>query len=256
MPHVRFENVSKVYSRRSRQFIGRYVLDTLRGRVGKESFYALRDVNLDLQAGDTLGIVGHNGAGKSTLLSLAARLIVPEKGRVSVQGRVMAMLELGAGFHPDLTGVENLYMNAALCGLTRAETDAAFKRIVEFSELGEFVYEPIRTYSAGMTMRLAFSIAVHVEPDILMIDEILAVGDKDFQKKCNARIFELRDQGTILLCVSHVPTVLSELCRKGLWIEHGEVIKQGRASEVFEAYMAKKLDAEPALTTPERDQSG
>ncbi len=243
MPHVRFENASKIYSRRSRQFIGRYVLDTLRGRGGKESFYALRNVSLDLSAGDTLGIVGHNGAGKSTLLSLAAGLIIPEEGRVSIDGRVMAMLELGAGFHQDLTGVENLYMNAALCGLTRAETELAFKKIVDFAELGEFIYEPIRTYSQGMTMRLAFSIAVHVEPEILMIDEILAVGDKDFQTKCHERIFELRDQGTILLCVSHVPTVLSELCQKGLWIEHGEVIQQGRASEVFEAYMAKKLQA-------------
>ncbi len=239
MPHVRFENVSKIYSRQSRQFIVTHVLDILRGKERKGSLHALQNVSFELSAGDTLGIVGHNGAGKSTLLSLAAGLTVPEQGRVSVEGRVMAMLELGSGFHSDLTGVENLRMNAALCGLTREETEAAYPHIVEFSELSDFIQEPLRTYSQGMIMRLAFSIAVHIQPDVLMIDEILAVGDKDFQEKCHQRIFKLRDQGTILMCVSHVPSVLSQLCEKGLWIEHGQVIQQGRAADVFEAYMAK-----------------
>jgi homopolymeric O-antigen transport system ATP-binding protein len=237
MAHVSLKNVSKIYSRQSRQFFFSYFLEVLgRKRTPQEEFYALRDISFDIRDGDTLGIVGHNGAGKSTLLSLVAGLTVPEKGQVDVSGRVMAMLELGSGFHPDLTGRENLRMNAALCGLTQKETLAAAEQIIEFSELGDFIDEPIRTYSQGMILRLAFSIAVHVEPDILLLDEILAVGDKDFQKKCEKRIFELRDTGTILLVVSHIPNLLKELCAKGLWIEKGKVIKQGSAEEVFTAY--------------------
>jgi ABC-type polysaccharide/polyol phosphate transport system ATPase subunit len=238
MAHVAFQNVSKIYTKQSRQFFFSYFLEVLgRKRKPQELFYALRDVSFEVGRGDTLGIVGHNGAGKSTLLSLVAGLTVPEEGSVSVSGRVMAMLELGSGFHPDLTGMENLRMNAALCGLTKEETLAASERILEFSELGDFIHEPIRTYSQGMVLRLAFSIAVHVEPDILLLDEILAVGDKDFQKKCLKRVMELRDSGTILLIVSHIPTLLQEFCKKGLWIEKGGVIMQGEASEVFNAYL-------------------
>ncbi len=243
MAHVRFQNVSKIYTRRSRQFLFRYVWDALRGRRQRRDsggFYALRNVSFELREGDTLGIVGHNGAGKSTLLSLAAGLTVPEEGSVTVQGRLSALLELGGGFHQDLTGVENLYINAALCGMTRREAEEAFDRIVEFSELGEFIEEPLRTYSAGMVMRLAFSIAVQVEPEILLIDEVFAVGDKDFQAKCGERIREMRDKGTILLCVSHSPETLRALCKQGLWIESGEVVMQGEADEVFDAYLARK----------------
>ncbi len=244
MAQVSFQNVSKIYTKQSRQFFFSYFLEVLgRQRQPQELFYALRGVTFEVRAGDTLGIVGHNGAGKSTLLSLVAGLTVPEEGRVSVDGRVMAMLELGSGFHPDLTGRENLRMNAALCGLTKRQTMDAAEDIIAFSELGDFIEEPIRTYSQGMVMRLAFSIAVHVKPDILLVDEILAVGDKDFQKKCEKRIIELRDRGTILLVVSHVPTVLRELCAKGLWIEKGEVVMQGRADEVFDAYLNKNGSA-------------
>jgi ABC-2 type transport system ATP-binding protein/lipopolysaccharide transport system ATP-binding protein len=238
MAHVSFQNVSKIYSKQSRQFFFSYFLEVLgRKRRPQEVFYALRDVSFNVRDGDTLGIVGHNGAGKSTLLSLVAGLTVPEEGSVSVSGRVMAMLELGSGFHPDLTGRENLRMNAALCGLSQKETMDATEEIIGFSELGDFIEEPIRTYSQGMVLRLAFSIAVHVKPDILLLDEILAVGDKDFQKKCEKRIFELRDRGTILLVVSHIPTVLRELCAKGLWIEKGSVVMRGEADEVFGAYL-------------------
>lgn len=238
MAHVSFQNVSKIYSRQSRRFVFTYFLEVLgRKRRPQEEFYALRDISFDLNDGDTLGIVGHNGAGKSTLLSLVAGLTVPEEGRVDTSGRVMAMLELGSGFHMDLTGHENLRMNAALCGLSKTETLEAAERILEFSELGDFIDEPLRTYSQGMVLRLAFSIAVHVKPEILLLDEILAVGDKDFQKKCERRIWELRDKGAILMVVSHIPTVLRELCAKGLWIEKGHIVKHGSADEVFDAYM-------------------
>ena len=249
MAHVRFQNVSKIYTRRSRQFLFRYVWDALAGRQQRRDsggFYALRDVSFELRDGDTLGIVGHNGAGKSTLLSLVAGLTAPEEGSVDVRGRLSALLELGGGFHPDLTGAENLYINAALCGMTRREAEEAFDRIVEFSELGEFIHEPLRTYSAGMVMRLAFSVAVQVEPEILLIDEILAVGDKDFQKKCADRILEMRDRGAILICVSHAADTLRELCKRGLWIESGQVVMHGEADEVFDAYESSKAAARPA----------
>ncbi len=248
MAHVIFKNVSKIYTRQSRQFLFRFVWELLTGqrrRRNNDAFYALRNVSFELGDGDTLGIVGHNGAGKSTLLNLVAGLTVPEEGSVSVDGRLMALLELGSGFHPDLTGAENLYMNAALCGMTRQEAERAFEKIVEFSELGRFINEPLRTYSAGMVMRLAFSIAVQVEPDILLIDEIFAVGDKDFQAKCSDRILEMRDRGTILLCVSHSADTLRELCKRGLWIESGRAVMYGEADEVFDAYLSHK-SASPA----------
>jgi len=244
MASISFKNVSKIYSRQSRQFFLRYFLDAFgRKREKSEGFYAVHDVSFDLREGETLGIVGHNGAGKSTLLNLVAGLTVPEEGTVDVDGRVMALLSLGSGFHPDLTGLENLQMNAALCGLTKRETLDAHDKIVEWSELGDFINEPLRTYSQGMVLRLAFSIAVHVEPDVLLLDEVLAVGDKDFQKKCSNRILELKDSGTMLICVSHVPDTLKYLCRKALWIEAGEIVMLGEAGEVFEAYMAKGADA-------------
>ena len=246
MAHVAFQNVSKVYSRQSRRFFARYLKEVISGKTKKEGFYALRGVSFEVHDGDTLGIVGHNGAGKSTLLNLVAGLTVPEEGSVDVKGRVMALLELGSGFHPDLTGIENLQMNASLCGLTKQETEAASEAIVEFSELGDFIEEPLRVYSQGMVLRLAFSIAVHVDPDILLLDEVLAVGDKDFHKKCLNRIFEMRDMGKILLCVSHAPDTLRELCRQALWIESGQVVRYGEAAEVFEAYMENGATAQIA----------
>jgi ABC-type polysaccharide/polyol phosphate transport system ATPase subunit len=246
MAHVTFQNVSKTFIRQSSQFVVKFFLDALRGRrkAGQGDVHAVTDVSFDIRDGQSMGIVGHNGAGKSTLLNLVAGLTAPDAGTVSVEGRLMALLELGAGFHPDLTGLENLRMNASLCGFTRKETDWAQDQIVDFAELQEFIREPLRTYSAGMILRLAFSIAVHVEPDILLLDEVLAVGDKDFQQKCHRRIFELRDRGTILLCVSHVPTTLHELCDRGLWIEKGKVQMEGPAAEVFDAYMTRPVSAE------------
>jgi len=235
MAHIRFQNVSKAYTRQPRQFFYRFLSQELR-RSRRKQFYALRDVSFQVGVGRSLAVVGHNGAGKSTLLNLVAGLTAPEKGSVEVEGRVMALLELGSGFHQDLTGAENLRMNAALCGFTKTETEELLPQIVEFSELGEFIWEPLRTYSSGMVLRLAFSIAVHADADILLLDEVLTVGDKDFQQKCLARVVEMRNQGKILLCVSHVPELLHQLCSHALWIEAGRVVREGPIEEVLEAY--------------------
>jgi ABC-type polysaccharide/polyol phosphate transport system ATPase subunit len=237
MAHISFDSVSKIYSRQSRQFSWRYFLQTI-GKNRRSPIHAIREVSFEVADGGSLAIVGHNGAGKSTILNLAAGLTRPEKGSISVEGHVMALLELGSGFHHDLTGAENLRLNAALCGLTKKETLELFDRIVEFSEIGDFIDEPLRTYSQGMTLRLAFSVAVHVNPDILLIDEMLVVGDKDFQRKCISRILQMKREGRILLCVSHAAEVLRHLCDDALWIESGRVVMQGPAPEVLDAYQS------------------
>jgi ABC-type polysaccharide/polyol phosphate transport system ATPase subunit len=181
-------------------------------------------------------VVGSNGAGKSTLLSLAAGLCPPDSGTVTVNGRVAALLQMGAGFHPDLTGLENVKLNAALLGLSAAKTAQAMDSILEFSGIGDFIGEPLRTYSSGMTMRLAFSVAVHVDPDILIIDEVLAVGDQAFQAKCMDKIMEFKRQGRTLLFVSHSTGVVQQFCERALWLEHGCLAMDGEAGEVVAAY--------------------
>jgi len=240
MAHVVFDHVSKTYSRQSRQFFWRFFLQAC-GRNRWERIHALRNVSFELRDGEALAVMGHNGAGKSTILNLAAGLTTPAEGSVDVSGRVAALLELGSGFHHDLTGAENLRLNAALFGLSKQQTARVFDEIVEFSELGDFIDEPLRTYSQGMILRLGFSVAVHVDPDILLIDELLAVGDKDFQQKCRNRIVEFKRAGKILLCVSHMPETLRQLCDTGLWIESGKVVMQGRAGEVINAYHSRAV---------------
>lgn len=204
------------------------------GSAGR--FFALRDVSFRLEAGESMAVVGRNGAGKSTLLSLVAGLARPDSGRVTVEGRVAALLELGSGFHPDLTGLENLSLNASLLGLSRRRTEEVSGAIAAFADIGDFLREPLRTYSTGMLMRLAFAIAVHVDPDILIIDEVLAVGDQAFQAKCFERIRQFRTEGKTLLFVSHATKLVSEICSRGLWLEHGRVVMEGSAGEVLEAY--------------------
>ena len=179
---------------------------------------------------------GSNGAGKSTLLSVVTGLTEPDKGSVKVNGRVAALLELGSGFHPDLTGEENVYLNASLLGFTEPKTREMFDSVVEFAGVGDFIHEPLRTYSNGMILRLAFSVAVSVDPEILIIDEVLAVGDQDFQTKSYDRIRGFRLAGKTFLCVSHNKTVLMELCDRAVWRDHGEMMMCGRIEDVFEAY--------------------
>lgn len=238
MSVIRLEGVSKTYSRRaSRQFL-RSVLSRRLRPAHPEAFYALKRISLDLKQGDSLAVVGANGAGKSTLLSVIAGLSWPDEGQIQVNGQIAALLELGSGFHPDLTGAENVRLNAALLGLSRARAREKADEVVEFSGIGDFIDEPLRAYSAGMIMRLAFSVAMTVDPDILLIDEVLAVGDQAFQAKCTAKILELKRQGRVLICTSHVPGTLRQLCTRGIWLEHGQVVREGSAAELLDAYEA------------------
>ena len=183
-----------------------------------------------------MAVIGSNGAGKSTMLNIATGLCSPSEGAINVNGRVAALLELGSGFHPDLTGAENVRVNAALLGLNRAQLREQFDSIVEFSGVRDFINEPLRTYSSGMMMRLAFSVAVNVDPDILIVDEVLGVGDQAFFQKCLDRIMEFRRQGKTILCVSHSLQTLEKLCNQAIWLDHGRLIQSGPVKQVIGAY--------------------
>jgi ABC-type polysaccharide/polyol phosphate transport system ATPase subunit len=235
-PIVEFENVSKTFHVAERRtFLRTYLASRLRREPAK-LFHALRDVSFSIERGESLAIIGANGAGKSTLLSLVAGVSYPASGRVTVNGSVAALLELGAGFHPDLTGRENVLLNGALLGFTRRQVLERFDSIIQFSGTGAFIDQPLRTYSSGMTMRLAFSVAVNVDPDILVIDEAFAVGDLEFQEKCVERIFAFKRARKTFVCVSHSFDMLQKLCEHALWLEHGAVMMTGRTDEVIEAY--------------------
>ena len=236
MGAIQFQQVSKIFHRHTGQKLIRHHFRDRFRREAERDFYALKDVSFHIQDGESVAIVGRNGAGKSTLLSLVCGLAAPEKGSIEVTGKVAALLELGSGFHPDLTGVENIYLNASLLGFTRARTNELFDWIVEFSGVGEFINEPLRTYSSGMTLRLAFSVALNLEPEILIIDEVLAVGDQAFQEKCFEKIFEHRRSGKTLLCVSHATAILLQLCDRALWLDRGELMMDGKAADVLQAY--------------------
>jgi ABC-type polysaccharide/polyol phosphate transport system ATPase subunit len=199
-------------------------------------FEALKEVSFELGAGESLGLVGPNGAGKSTLLNMATGLAVPDRGCIEINGRVAALLELGAGFHPDLTGAENVFINAALLGVTRGEVTARFEQIVDFSGVREFINEPLRTFSSGMIMRLAFSIAVSADPDILLIDEVIGVGDEAFYAKCLDKIQEFQRAGKTIVLATHASGLVTRLCDRALWLDHGTIVKTGGAREVVAAY--------------------
>src|SRR5580692_7041391 len=218
---IEFQNVSKWFPHSTGRQLLRTHIARWFGRVHNQPFYALRNVSFQLEDGESLAIVGSNGAGKSTLLSLAAGLTLPDQGSVRVDGRIAALLELGSGFHPELTGAENLVLNAALLGLSRRKTKQLFDRIVEFSGIGDFIDDPLRTYSSGMVMRLGFSIAIQCDPDILLIDEVLAVGDASFQEKCREALSAFRRASKCLLFVSHSPTAVREMCTRAIWLDHG-----------------------------------
>jgi ABC-type polysaccharide/polyol phosphate transport system ATPase subunit len=242
MERVVFQNVSKrFFLSGGRKLISGHLDDVLHG-THKHSFYALRDVSFAVSEGDSLAIVGANGAGKSTLLNLATRLCPPDEGEVAVNGRLSAVLELGAGFHHDLTGAENLRLNASLFGLTRRGTADLFDRIVDFSGVGEFIEQPLRTYSAGMVMRLAFSVAINIDPDILVVDEALAVGDQAFHAKCFDRMLDFRKAGKTMLVVSHSPATLRHMCDRAIWLDHGKVVGHGALDEVLEAYESRSAN--------------
>jgi ABC-type polysaccharide/polyol phosphate transport system ATPase subunit len=239
------DGVSKTFHRHTGKLLLRKHLAAVFRRQRTEPFYALRNVSFRIAPGESVALIGSNGAGKSTLLSIIAGVAVPDAGKAWVDGHVGALLQLGAGFHPDLTGVENLRLNASLLGMSAKRTDELFDSIVEFAEIGDFIGEPLRTYSSGMMMRLAFAVAVYTDPDILLVDEILAVGDHAFQAKCRAKIEDLRASGKTLLCVSHGSVV--KLCERAIWLNHGEVVMDGPAAEVSDAYQGKTVASQPAV---------
>lgn len=197
----------------------------------------LKDINLEIKKGETVALIGVNGSGKSTLLKLMTKIIYPNKGTLKTYGKLTSLLELGAGFHPDFTGRENIYFNAAIFGLTKQEIDARLQSIIDFSELGDFIDSPVRTYSSGMYMRLAFSVAINVDAEILLIDEILAVGDQHFQEKCFAKLEELAKSNMTIVIVSHSLGSIRKLCNRAIWINNGEVAMDGEASKVIDAYL-------------------
>ncbi|HMT20013.1 MAG TPA: ABC transporter ATP-binding protein [Promineifilum sp.] len=239
-PAIRLQNVSKrfAFTPDMPQSVLETAIDVFsrRRRHSSQALWAVHDVSFEIMPGQCVGIVGRNGSGKSTLLKLIARIIQPTSGEILVSGRVSALLELGAGFHPDLTGRENIYLNASVLGLSRDETETLFADIVDFSELGEFIDMPVKHYSSGMYMRLGFSVAIHVRPDILIVDEILAVGDQNFQTKCMDRIMEMKRNGVTILFISHDLTNVAHLCSDVVWLDHGVVRMVGPTDHVLAHY--------------------
>lgn len=203
-----------------------------------DSREVLKGISFEVKKGEAIGLIGHNGCGKSTTLKLLTKIIYPDFGTIEMSGRISSLLELGAGFHPDLSGRENIYINASIFGLSKKEIDKRLDDIIEFSELREFIDNPVRTYSSGMYMRLAFSVAINVNADILLIDEILAVGDINFQTKCFNKLMDIKSHGTTIVLVSHSTEQIEQICSRSIWIHDGEIKMDGESREVHRAYLA------------------
>lgn len=217
-----------------------YAIRWLQRRVKKVDFFALHHINLSVKRGEVFGVIGNNGAGKSTLFKLIARVLTPVEGRVAVRGRVAPLLELGAGFHHELSGRENIYLNGAVLGFSYKEMQRKFPSIVAFSELQEFIDSPLRTYSSGMYARLGFSVATDTRPDVMLIDEILAVGDESFQRKCISRLLSFRDQGSTIFIIAHNMETIQTMCQRVAWLHRGELMAIGEPGEVIERYRASQ----------------
>jgi len=207
------------------------------GRARYEEFWALRDVSLEVEAGKTYGLVGENGSGKSTLLKCIAKILRPEKGRIRTQGKMAALLELGSGFHPELSGRENVFLNGSILGLSKRDLTARFDDIVSFAGLERFIDQPVKNYSSGMYVRLGFSIAINVDPDILLVDEVLAVGDAVFQRRCNEKFADFRRAGKTVVIVSHAADAMRTMCDKVAWLQDGRVVSEGRPEEIVDDYV-------------------
>lgn len=243
---LRVENVSKQYRTYARP-ADRLTESLSRGRLRRhKEFWALQNISFELEKGTIVGIIGPNGCGKSTLLQIIAGTLEPTHGEVWHEGRIAALLELGAGFDPEFTGVENIYMNASLLGLSRRETDRLFPQIERFAEIGDFLYQPVKTYSSGMFVRVAFAIAASVEPDILIIDEALAVGDAVFQHRCLGRLKELHQRGTTVLFVSHDAAAVRALCSRAILMKAGKIVIDGKPVDVLNRYQQIIMEREEA----------
>lgn len=225
----------KIYYDRNRTLKERLLF---RKRNRYDERWVLKDISFDIEQGEAVGLVGENGCGKSTTLKLLSRILFPDRGTISVNGRVSCLIELGAGFHPDMNGIENIYLNAAMFGVGRKDTSKRLDRIIAFSELKPFIENPIRTYSSGMYMRLAFSVAINVDADVLLIDEILAVGDMNFQEKCLARLREIKERGATIVIVSHSLGQIEAFCDRSIWIDGGRVRADGAPAETHARYAA------------------
>jgi lipopolysaccharide transport system ATP-binding protein len=252
-PSISVENLSKRYElgalqeeTQLRAQIARLLRAPFGKRRPREVLWALSDVSFTVEPGEVVGIIGRNGAGKSTLLKILAKITYPTSGRVKARGRVAALLEVGAGFHEELTGRENIYLNGSIMGMRKREVDAKLEAIVEFSGLRRFIDTPIKRYSSGMRSRLGFAVAAHLDPDVLIVDEVLAVGDADFQKKCLSAMHELRGGGRTVLFVSHNMAAVENLCSRGIWLAQGKVQLDGPAAKVIETYLSSFASAESA----------
>lgn len=239
---VLLENVSVRYRlpREKVRTLKEYAIRRIQGKIENIDFLALKNVTLEVKKGEVFGLIGPNGAGKTTLLRLVARVMRPSAGRVVVVGRVAPLLAMGAGFHPELTGRENIYLNGAILGFTRREIEEKFERIVDFAELWDFIDAPLRTYSSGMMARLGFAVATDTFPDILIVDEVLSVGDIAFQEKGLNRIRQFQEQGTTIFLVSHSMETIEKMCTRAAWLNHGEIVQIGDAHQVvkmFEDFM-------------------
>ncbi len=248
---LRLESISVRYRIPHERYatLREHAIRWLKRRIRYDDYLALRDVSLEVRKGEMLGIIGANGAGKSTLLKVVARVLKPKRGRVWIRGRVAPLLECGAGFHPELTGRENIYLNGTLLGLTRSDIDSRYKNMVDFAELSDFIDAPLRTYSSGMVSRLGFAIATDADADILIIDEVLSVGDASFKSKSLDRIHRFRREGATILFVSHDLDSVETMCNRAVWLDHGTVMANGSPEEVVREYRAnsRKHSAPPQV---------
>jgi ABC-2 type transport system ATP-binding protein len=239
-PSIIVEDVRKTFQiRHTHSMKEAFISRIQRKKVGSTPYNALDEVSFTVAEGESVAILGFNGSGKSTLLKLVSGVLEPDAGRVLTRGRVAGLIEVGAGFHPELSGRENVYLNAAILGMNKAEIDERFDAIVEFSEIGEFIDQEVKHYSSGMFLRLAFSVAIHVELDVLLVDEILSVGDAPFRKKCTEKIHELAQAGKTMLIVSHNMAMVKELCERGVVIRKGKKVFDGPIAEAVDAMNAK-----------------
>jgi ABC-2 type transport system ATP-binding protein len=255
-PAIVVDSVSKnfrIYHERNRYLKAA----VLRGRRARyEEFWALNDVSFDVPHGATVGLIGANGSGKSTMLKCLTGIYRPDRGRIHVNGSVAALLELGAGFHPELSGRENVFLNAAILGMTKRDAEARFDSIVEFAGLERFIDTPVKNYSSGMTVRLGFSIATHVEPEILLIDEVLSVGDQSFQRKSSEKIDQFRRDGRTIVVVSHSLGAIQQLCREVIWLDKGQVKQRGPSADVIAAYTGDSYGSHTAVDDEGRERWG
>jgi len=215
-----------------------YVIRMVQGKIQHKAFWALKEINLEVKKGEIFGILGRNGAGKSTMLKVVSKVLIPSEGRVWIRGEISPLLQLGAGFHPELTGRENIYLNATLLGHSRKEIDEKIDEILSFAEIGNFIEAPLRTYSSGMQARLGFAVSTAWQPDILILDEVLSVGDMAFQEKCFDRMANFRDSGATVLMVSHSIDQVRTHCERALWLDKGEIKASGPVDEICDAYQS------------------